>query len=223
MSRRHHEAHDLAPFAALGVGELPVGAVTAFAGALGAPVPATATPPDSAPPPGPYRTDDIEAWGWMLCDGRSLDPGLYPELFAVLGYTYGGSGSSFRLPDYRGNFLRGTDHGAGIDPDAGIRTSPAGGAGLDEGVGSRQPAALLTHNHNYSNVPSAVTPSQEGSTASGAPVQKITSAPTDAQGTPLGLATGMSQHETRPVNVYVNFLIKFTYRPWRGVLHGAWA
>jgi microcystin-dependent protein len=223
MSRRlRHGAHGLPSFAVLGAGELPVGAVTAFAGALGAPIPATATPPNSASPPGPYRTDAIEAWGWMLCDGRTLDPGLYPELFAALGYTYGGSGSSFKLPDYRGNFLRGTDYGSGTDPDASQRTSPAGDGGLNDGVGSRQLAAMLSHEHNYSTVPAAVTPSQDGSTASGAPAQAITSAPTNASGTLLTGSTGVSPNETRPVNISVNFLIKFTYGPWRGATRGDW-
>ena len=40
----------------------------------------------------------LEAWGWMLCDGRPLDTHLYPELFATLGYLYGGSGASLSLP-----------------------------------------------------------------------------------------------------------------------------
>ena len=67
--------------------------------------------------PGPARNDTpvgaviayaggtdvtVEALGWMLCDGRTLEPALYPELFAVLGYRYGGSAEHFQLPDYRG-------------------------------------------------------------------------------------------------------------------------
>ncbi|MGK5027533.1 phage tail protein [Janthinobacterium sp. RB2R34] len=223
MNRHRHEEHDMVPFAVLGAGQLPVGAVTAFAGALGTPIPATAAPPTSVPPAGVPVTNAIEAWGWMLCDGRALDCGLYPQLFAVLGYTYGGSGGSFKLPDYRGNFLRGTDCGAGTDPDAALRTSAAGGNAADDGVGSRQTAAMLKHEHNYSTVPSAVTPSQDGSTASGAPAKGITSAPTNASGTLLNNDTGVSANETRPANIAVNFLIKFTYGAQRGAMHGAWA
>ena len=60
--------------------DTPVGAVIAYAGG----------------------TDvTVEALGWMLCDGRTLEPALYPELFAVLGYRYGGSAEHFQLPDYR--------------------------------------------------------------------------------------------------------------------------
>jgi hypothetical protein len=36
-------------------------------------------------------------------------------LFSKLGYLYGGSGDFFRLPDLRGEFIRGADLGRGID------------------------------------------------------------------------------------------------------------
>jgi microcystin-dependent protein len=39
---------------------------------------------------------------WLICEGQSLDTAVYPDLFAVIGYTYGGSGSTFNLPDLRG-------------------------------------------------------------------------------------------------------------------------
>lgn len=36
--------------------------------------------------------------GYLLCTGASLSTTAYPTLFAAIGYTYGGSGSSFNLP-----------------------------------------------------------------------------------------------------------------------------
>lgn len=46
---------------------------------------------------------DYAPRGWMLCDGRLLSTEEYNALFAVLGTTYGGDGSTaFRLPDLRG-------------------------------------------------------------------------------------------------------------------------
>lgn len=39
--------------------------------------------------------------GWLYCDGRSLSVRVYPELFKILGYNYGGSKGEFRLPDLR--------------------------------------------------------------------------------------------------------------------------
>lgn len=37
--------------------------------------------------------------GWLLCNGASYSTTAYPELFAVIGYTYGGSGASFNVPN----------------------------------------------------------------------------------------------------------------------------
>ncbi len=39
---------------------------------------------------------------YMVLDGRSLDTTAEADLFAVLGYAFGGSGSNFNLPDMRG-------------------------------------------------------------------------------------------------------------------------
>lgn len=47
--------------------------------------------------------------GYLLCDGRSLKKSEYNELFAVIGYTYGGSGDDFNIPKFNdGRFMRGT-------------------------------------------------------------------------------------------------------------------
>lgn len=39
---------------------------------------------------------------WMREDGRSLSKTQYPELFAIIGYTYGGSGDNFNIPNSKG-------------------------------------------------------------------------------------------------------------------------
>ena len=45
--------------------------------------------------------------GFIECNGQSLSKNSYPDLFAVIGYTYGGSGANFNLPDYRNRKLTG--------------------------------------------------------------------------------------------------------------------
>ena len=196
-------------FALVGFGDMPVGSVVAFAGALGPPVPNTASPPSTATA-GPHTTDPIEAWGWMFCDGRPLSTGQYPELFATLGYLYGPSadGDSFCIPDYRGNFLRCIDAGANVDPDSAERKAAPGGTVT--GVGSQQSFALQAHDHDYLAASTTAAPAQSGDTA-GVPLGKSTatvggpiSSPSPA--TPVQV----SQHETRPTNTYVNYIIKFT-------------
>jgi microcystin-dependent protein len=183
-----------------GFGDMPVGAVIAFAGA--AVDAAAASPPTRG---------GVDSLGWMACDGRLLNAHLYPELFAVLGHLYGGTDGQFALPDYRGYFLRGVDDGAGRDGDAGQRTDPAGGADLDQGVGSLQRDALQTHDHLYRSAPAPATASPSG-TAAGAPAGQLAlteGGPTSSLTAPG--AVNVSQTETRPKNVYVHYLIKFTY------------
>ncbi len=46
--------------------------------------------------------------GYYECAGQTLDKDDYPFLFDVIGYDYGGAGSSFKLPDYRNRKLSGT-------------------------------------------------------------------------------------------------------------------
>jgi microcystin-dependent protein len=53
---------------------------------------------------------------WGDCDGGALSASANPELFARIGYTFGGSGDTFLKPDIRGDFPRGWDAGRGIDP-----------------------------------------------------------------------------------------------------------
>jgi len=90
--------------------------------------------------------------GWALCEGQSgnkNDPKWAP-LFEAIGTIHGGDGNPmFKLPDYRGMFLRGVDNGAGRDPDAAGR-APAGenntGNSGDK-VGSVQTDGLRSHDH----------------------------------------------------------------------------
>ena len=200
----------LPPPLPIGFPGVPAGAVVAFAGALGSPLPNSASPPDSATGDTSYVTDPIEAWGWMLCDGRALDSAEYPELFQVLGYRYGGSGASFNIPDYRGYFLRGTDSGRELDPDRSQRQNAAGET--SEQVGSTQQDALQCHRHSYTE-PKGQTTAEPGSgsaVASAVPEQ-CTGYPDEAV---CNTAVKTSKDETRPVNIYVNYLIKFTYGPY---------
>ena len=77
--------------------------------------------------------------GWLECTGAAVSRTTYAALFAAIGVVYGaGDGSTtFNLPDMRGNFRRGWDHGAGVD---------AGRA-----FGSLQLDAFKAHTHNVPN------------------------------------------------------------------------
>jgi len=47
--------------------------------------------------------------GWLLCDGASYATATYPDLFAVIGYAYGGSGANFNVPNLKGKVVVGRD------------------------------------------------------------------------------------------------------------------
>lgn len=53
--------------------------------------------------------------GWLFCNGASLLRADYPDLFAVIGTTYGAAdGTHFTLPDLRGRTPIGVGTGAGL-------------------------------------------------------------------------------------------------------------
>lgn len=167
---------------------VPVGTVVAFAGQVSS---------SALNSPQNYTTN-IEQLGWMLCDGKPRKVSEYPELFAVLGYLYGGKDDIFNVPDYRGLFLRGVDGGANNDPDV-IQRKPAKG-GTSDGVGSLQTDALQTHEHEY-NLLASTTGGAQGKAA------MIVDGTNNRTGQPID---GRTSTETRPKNIYVNYIIKYT-------------
>lgn len=74
--------------------------------------------------------------GWLVCDGGLVSRAAYAALFAAIGTLYGvGDGATtFKLPDLRGEFIRGADGGRGVD---------AGRA-----LGSAQADAFKSHTHS---------------------------------------------------------------------------
>ena len=86
--------------------------------------------------------------GWLECDGAAVSRTTYSRIFAVISDTFGvGDGSTtFNLPDMRGQFARGWDHGAGTDPDAASRTDSGDGTTGDK-VGTKQADGIKAHVH----------------------------------------------------------------------------
>jgi microcystin-dependent protein len=46
-----------------------------------------------------WRPSIIKSNGLILCNGAQLNANEYPELFSILGHTYGGYEGKFILPD----------------------------------------------------------------------------------------------------------------------------
>lgn len=53
-----------------------------------------------------YGSADNYGGNYMIADGRSLSKTAYPELFAKIGYTFGGSGDNFNIPNMTDLFVR---------------------------------------------------------------------------------------------------------------------
>lgn len=143
--------------------------------------------------------DNTAPSGWLEMAGAAISRTTYANLFAVIGVKYGnGNGATtFNLPDFRGRFPRGWDHGAGRDPDAATRTARADGVAGDN-VGTSQTDELKAHAHIYR--PKGHTPSESGTYApkgvdEGESIDKNT------------LSTG--GNETRPTNINVMWCIKY--------------
>lgn len=83
--------------------------------------------------------------GYLVCNGASLSTTSYPSLFAAIGYTYGGTGGTFNLPDLRGQFIRGWDAGRGLDP------SRAFGSAQSDDFKSHKHGITLSHEQGGSH------------------------------------------------------------------------
>jgi len=69
-----------------------------------------------------YFANTTAPIGYLECNGQSVLASTYPELFSAIGYSYGGGGANFNVPDLRGEFVRGWDDGKGADPSRLIGT-----------------------------------------------------------------------------------------------------
>ena len=181
----------------------PVGSVTAFLGDISS---YNNSSTAQSSPPNSTGLHPVEGYGWMVCDGRTLQKDEYPELYGMLGNIHGGDENTFNIPDLRGMFLRGvgSDKASIEDRENPQRTEKA------QGVGSVQDFALQTHIHTYT-APTELTPSEgtEGTTVSGFDKDSETSTPGQSVAQMPG-DVKVSHLETRPSNVFVYYIIKFT-------------
>ena len=70
-----------------------------------------------------YLANTSAPTGYLKANGASLSTTTYATLFAAIGYTFGGSGASFNVPDLRGEFVRGWDDARGVDAGRGFGTA----------------------------------------------------------------------------------------------------
>ena len=177
---------------------------------------------------GPVETDiqkaALSALGWLLCDGSSLPKQSYANLAIAIGTAYGGTGGpsgNFNLPDLRGRFQRGATYGTTNDPDAAgrIASNPGGNVGNQMGTlqgyaTARPNIPFITsqdglHQHWVKHAPKnnnayAVMGSHYSIWNDG---HRSTREAGDHVHYLYG-GLGWDQ-ETRPLNIYLNFIIKY--------------
>ena len=80
--------------------------------------------------------------GFLECNGALYNIITYPNLFNAISNRFGGDGvNTFNVPDLRGEFVRGWDHGRGLDPNASTRTNSGNGTTGDH-VGTNEAQSL---------------------------------------------------------------------------------
>lgn len=140
--------------------------------------------------------------GWLLCDGQAISRADYADLFAVIGTAFGsGDGSTtFNIPDFRGEFLR----GAGNNSHSGQGNGGAVGAHQD---GTTVVASIMGNGYGviYNMINGTVNSStydkwvgNSGNTY----VHNTSSYETESYANVIGSG------KARPTNTSVNFIIK---------------
>jgi len=83
--------------------------------------------------------------GWLLCNGASVSSATYPALYAAIGHTYGGSGSSFNLPDARNKMVIGAGSSYGLGNTGGSSTSSLSISNMP----SHNHSVNINHGHSF--------------------------------------------------------------------------
>lgn len=118
--------------------------------------------------------------GFLIADGRSLKKAEYTELFDVIGYTYGGSGQNFNLPNFAdGKFMRGIGGNAAA-------------------LGTAQQDELKSHSHNIS----------ANTDAMGNAPTTLAKGKSEIANNLSGYIRNAGGNETRPYNMAVVVIIK---------------
>ena len=146
--------------------------------------------------------------GWLVCNGQIVSRDEYRELFDAIGTAFGrGDGSStFHLPDLRGRFVRGVDASANRDPDRGYRGASATGGNSGNAVGSVQEDRANSLNGVHTTKGGAgsmgsITISDNGSRSGWIGTAGYS-------GDWCAMDFAKKGGETRPKNIYVNWIIK---------------
>lgn len=143
--------------------------------------------------------------GWFVCDGSTYNIIEFNELFNVLGYTYGGSGNSFAVPDLRGRLVLGISTGI-----SGISNKSMGNTGGEE-THALTISEMPRHSHAYERT-------RDGNIQAAVSLTTNDAAPAGTQAANtsfiggLGIADAQSNgvaHNVMQPYMALNFIIKY--------------
>ena len=157
--------------------------------------------------------------GWLLCFGQSISRTTYATLFTAIGTTYGSvSGTTFNLPDMRGQVTAGLDNMGGtsrdrvVDTDADVLGGEIGDSGgHTHGAHALTEAEMPSHSHT--------TGLYNRSTSQESPIGPVieidyymeypgqTSTGTTGGGSPGAGHTHTSEEALQPT-IFLNYIIK---------------
>ena len=133
--------------------------------------------------------------GYLLCDGSVYDPDAYPELYAEIGTTWGGTAGSPLLPDFRGRAPVGAGTG-----DATGATAHTLGAKVGKETHVLSTAEMPAHTHGAAGGANFV--------VSGAGTSAFSAGSAWNQAAATASTGGGGAHENRTPSTVINFFIK---------------
>nr|WP_241522077.1 phage tail protein [Chimaeribacter californicus] len=125
--------------------------------------------------------------GWLKCNGASFSANTYPELAKAY--------PSLKLPDLRGEFIRGWDDGRGADSGRALLSAQSDAVGLNYGS-TNVPKTIVV------NIPrtSSGTDAMDG--------LEVGVGFADNGATSVSRLTAKTANETRPRNVAFNYIVR---------------
>jgi len=167
-----------------------------------------------------------EPEGWIFCTGGELEIALYPGLYAAIGTTWNNainptSGTAhpnppagyFRLPDFRGAFLRGAGNPSQGDNTAlaGYQVDKTAKNGLTATAASSSiSGSLINTSANFGSGTGSVTAFNcQRSSVNNGSASVVLRASLSGTAAAQTITVGNGDSETRPLNQGVNYIIKY--------------
>jgi microcystin-dependent protein len=150
--------------------------------------------------------------GWLICDGAVLDTTTYSDLFAIIGYSFGGAGANFSLPDLRDTLPLGKSGTKALGSTGGASTRTLNSSEMPGHTHSISEASTA-HDHTveYGNgTPGGYdTMTHYDRAGTGAAAHTTSASTSHVHGSYTGYEGGAGSYNILPAYVAINFIIKY--------------